>query len=397
MNPPIRRLLAGIALSMGVVAWSGAAEPAMPFRSIPFEAATQAAAKEGKLVFIDFYTTWCEPCKRLDALTWTDAEVGRLVGEKAVALKLDAEKEGKELAKRYKIAAYPTLLLLKADGTEVDRLVGFSEPAKFIPDFTASVAGKTTLARAVEATTTVPTGGAEEVQAHYELGKQLARSGREEEALVQYLWCYDDYTARSSGVRNSFLLSSIADLGRKYPPAIVALRERRDQAEATMLGDASARGAALDFASLNGALKENERTVKVFDSLPAGDPRREVLLVRVFDLLINDRRYADAASARPLAKMEQAFDLHLTTMARAAANPRPRPAGMADPFPRYVVQTTVKNIEVLIGSGQISAAQSLAERLLSKVDGSDATKKQLAEAATRAGHPGVFAEPAGKL
>ncbi|MCX6954699.1 MAG: thioredoxin family protein [Verrucomicrobia bacterium] len=398
MNPHIRRRLAGIALSLAVVAWSGAAESAVPFRSVSFEAATQAAAKEGKLVFIDFYTTWCEPCKRLDALTWTDAEVGRLVGEKAVALKLDAEKEGKDLAKRYKIAAYPTLLLLKADGTEVDRIVGFSEPAKFIPNFTASVAGKTTLTRAIEAAAAVPAGGKEEVQAHYDLGRTLARNGREADALVEYLWCYDDgmlQVASFSGVRNSSLLSSIADLGRKYPPALEALSARRDQAEAAMMADAADRRAPMDFASLNGALKDNARTLAVFDQLPTNDRRRDVLLVRVYDLLIKDRRYDDAAKARPLEKIEQAFDQNLTMMARMASNPRP--AGMADPFPQYVVQTTVKNIEVLIGSGQIAAAQSLGKRLLDKVDGSDAARKQLAEAAARAGHPEVFAEPAGKL
>src|SRR5208283_2288937 len=105
-----------------------AADPvAVPFREIAFEAAAKAAASEGKLVFIDFFTTWCGPCKQLDARTWSDPAVGRLVGEKAVALKIDAEKQS-DLAVLYRIDAYPTLLLLKADGTEIDRLVGFREP-----------------------------------------------------------------------------------------------------------------------------------------------------------------------------------------------------------------------------------------------------------------------------
>jgi thiol-disulfide isomerase/thioredoxin len=109
-----------VALVLGSVACASGvrgAESAVAFRAITFEAATQAAVKENKLIFIDFFTTWCEPCKRLDTQTWTDAAVGKLVGEKAVALKLDAEKEGKALAQRYKVEAYPTLLLLKADGT----------------------------------------------------------------------------------------------------------------------------------------------------------------------------------------------------------------------------------------------------------------------------------------
>src|SRR5689334_17909830 len=127
MKTPSRIVALLVACSIAAVV--RAAEPAVPFRAISFDAASKAAAAENKLVFIDFYTTWCGPCKMLDEQTWTDKKVGQLVGEKAVALKLDAEKEGVDAAKRYKIDAYPTLLLLKPDGTEVDRLVGFREPA----------------------------------------------------------------------------------------------------------------------------------------------------------------------------------------------------------------------------------------------------------------------------
>lgn len=397
MNPHIRRRLAGIVLSVALVSQAAAAESAVPFRAVSFEAATQAAAKEGKLVFIDFYTTWCEPCKRLDALTWTDAAVGKLVGDKAVALKLDAEKEGRDLAKRYKIEAYPTLLLLKADGTEVDRIVGFSEPAKFMADFNASVGGKTTLKRAVDAVDAAPNDH-DAVQARFELGRTLARNDKPDEALAEYLWCYDDgmrRVASFSGVRNSFLVSAIAQLGAKYQPALDALRERRDQAEAAMLSDASDRVAAMDFASLNGALKEPERTLLSFESFASGDPRREVLLVRVYDLLIEARRYDEAAKARPFAQMESMFKMNLEQMARMAA--AQRPAGMPDPMKGYLTRTTAKNVEVLIGSGQIEAAQALAKRLLEKVDGSPETLKLLRAAAARAGRPGALSTPETKI
>src|SRR4051794_11253347 len=75
--------------------YAGKEELTVPFRPIAFAEAAAAAGREGKLVFIDFFTTWCEPCKRLDAQTWTDAAVGQLVGSKTVPLKLDAEKDGR--------------------------------------------------------------------------------------------------------------------------------------------------------------------------------------------------------------------------------------------------------------------------------------------------------------
>jgi len=55
------------------------------------------------------------------------------------------------------------------------------------------------------------------------------------------------------GVRSSFLLSSIAQLGRNHPPALAALRERRERAEARMMAETKDRTAAMDFASLNKA------------------------------------------------------------------------------------------------------------------------------------------------
>lgn len=390
MKPHFRRFVAVFVMSAALSRLS-AAESAVPFRPISFEAATQAATAEGKLLFIDFFTTWCEPCKRLDAQTWTDATVGKLVGEKAVALKLDAEKEGKDLAKRYKIEAYPTLLLLKADGTELDRIVGFREPAKFVTEFSASASGKTSLNRAIDAVSAAPEASKEAVQARYDLARTLAQRGREADALVEYLWCYDEGmpgVASYAGVRNSFLISSIAQLGRRHPPALAALRERRDAAEAKMAADPSNRGAAVDFASLNGALNENERTLKAFDALPGSDPRRAALLVRVYDLLVKAKRYADAAKARPLAKMEQEFDRNIEQMARMAT--MPRPANLPNPYVGYVTQATVKNVEVLAGSGQIEAARALGEKLLGNMEAKDAVKKQLHDAVARAGQAELF-------
>lgn len=390
MKPLFCRFVALLLIS-AIFTRLAAAESAVPFRSIEFEAAVKAANAEGKLIFIDFFTTWCEPCKRLDAQTWTDASVGKLVGEKSVALKLDAEKEGKDLAKRYKIEAYPTLLLLKADGTEIDRIVGFREPAKFATEFAASVSGKTTLKQAIDAVSAAPEASKEAVQARNNLSRALAQKGQDAEALVEYLWCYDvgmPGVSSFTGVRNSFLISSIAQLGRKYPPALVALRERRDGAEARMTADPSNRGAAVDWAALNGALLEDERTLQAFDGLANDDPRRGWLLLRVYDMLIKAKRYSDAAKARTLAKMEREWEMNVEQKARMAA--MPRAAGRPDPFVGFVLQATVKNVEVLAGSGQIDAARALGEKLLGKMEEKDEAKKQLHDAMVRAGRAELF-------
>jgi hypothetical protein len=110
--------------------------------------------------------------------------------------------------------------------------------------------------------------------------------------------------------------------------------------------------------------------------------------VRVYDLLIQAQRYGDAAKARPRARMEQEFDRNVAQMERMATTPSA--AGRPEPFVGYVIQATVKNVEVLAGSGQIEAARALGEKLLGKMAAAPEVKKQLHAAMVRAGQPELF-------
>src|ERR1700738_1368954 len=64
-----------------------------PFSEITFEDALKQASLANKVVMIDFFTTWCGPCKLLDKNTWTDTRVDALLAAKAVALRVDGERE----------------------------------------------------------------------------------------------------------------------------------------------------------------------------------------------------------------------------------------------------------------------------------------------------------------
>lgn len=125
----MKRVILGAALALGF-ALSGAAQT--DFRHITFDEALKAAKAEGKLVFIDFYTSWCGPCKRLAREVFPTKEVGDYLNSNFVCLKLDAEKEGAALADKFKVTGYPTLVVVDTNGEAISSTAGFKSGAEFI-------------------------------------------------------------------------------------------------------------------------------------------------------------------------------------------------------------------------------------------------------------------------
>lgn len=108
------------------------------FENLTFEEALNKAKETDKLIFIDFYTEWCGPCKKLAAGPFTYPEVGAYYNAQFINLTYDAEKEGLEVAKKYKVSSYPTLMFIDGDGQMIYKgggashgndLVGFGKAA----------------------------------------------------------------------------------------------------------------------------------------------------------------------------------------------------------------------------------------------------------------------------
>ena len=88
---------------------------ARPIHSSEFSGLLQ----EDKLLVVDFYATWCGPCKKLSP---TLDEVSEELGEQVNIVKVDVD-ESEDLAMDYGIRSVPTVLFFK-NGQQVDKFVG---------------------------------------------------------------------------------------------------------------------------------------------------------------------------------------------------------------------------------------------------------------------------------
>ena len=127
----MRHLKYVTSLVVALLAFSfvSAQEAGIRFFKGTFAEALAEAQRQNKPLFVDFYATWCVPCKKMEKTIFTQPEVGKFFNEKFVNLQMDAEApENVEIAKKYKVEAFPTLGIIAPDGKAIQINVGFMRP-----------------------------------------------------------------------------------------------------------------------------------------------------------------------------------------------------------------------------------------------------------------------------
>jgi len=100
-----------------------------------FSTALKQAKAKRKYIFLDAYTSWCGPCKKLKNTTFKDSLTADFFNKNFINAAIDMEKgQGIDLALEWDVQEYPTLLVLDDKGKIVLRSVGYLS-AKQLTDF----------------------------------------------------------------------------------------------------------------------------------------------------------------------------------------------------------------------------------------------------------------------
>ncbi len=103
------------------------------FEQLEWDELLRKAKTENKIVFLEAYATWSEPCQLLEKYAFSDLEVANFFNDNFLNVRLDMEEyPGIGIAEKYEISIYPTLLFVDGNGNVIHRGCGAMEAGELL-------------------------------------------------------------------------------------------------------------------------------------------------------------------------------------------------------------------------------------------------------------------------
>ncbi|WP_299260452.1 thioredoxin domain-containing protein [uncultured Aquimarina sp.] len=95
-----------------------------------FELGRAIAIEQKKWMVVDFWASWCGPCKRMDDKLWQTTAINS-VKDNFVFVKVDFDRK-RELAKYFSVKSLPTVLIMDPNKAVIDRKTGYRHTDEYI-------------------------------------------------------------------------------------------------------------------------------------------------------------------------------------------------------------------------------------------------------------------------
>lgn len=351
--------------------------PAKTAPDNPFDQALSRAKTERKYLVVVVLDKDCPDCDRLAAETLKDADVAKWLEQRAVVLQLSrAESVGENFATSHAVNDFPAVLVFAGDGLELGRQAGYFTPSRFLIKMNAviesdAIRGEGGLRNWA---------GEDVVLGAIDRAASLTAEGKHEEALKEYVWCFEHRAAHSPlfvAMNLHRLVAGLADLAQKHGPAKQELLDRLAAAEQETLTKERADTFGL-YLIKHGylALGDEAKIVSHYDRMKARFPKgagAPAFARLIFEPLLHARRYEDL---RPAVDAPEHVDVYLDESRKLR-----RP-------PEEVRRLLGTRYEVLLGLGDHEEAETVASKLMGYDQNSPKSLTALAAAAMRSGRAG---------
>ncbi len=105
----------------------------VPFINGSIFKAKEKAGTEGKLYFVDFYASWCAPCRLMDETTYEDPAVVQYINAHYIPVKVNIEDfDGYAYKQQYNVRRIPATLIFDSRGRLLEHIEDSLTPAEML-------------------------------------------------------------------------------------------------------------------------------------------------------------------------------------------------------------------------------------------------------------------------